>query len=92
MGYLSYALLKDGLERGKADWQPPDHAIWLREWLAWGVHQVPELYISEEDGKKGTPTQRGVKVNRSGAISLQMPSLFDFRADQEQGFMLEKMN
>ena len=51
MGYLSYALAKNGLQRNQADWQPKDGLIWLREWLAYGVEQVPKLYVALLDGK-----------------------------------------
>jgi hypothetical protein len=53
MGYFSYALVKSGLEGSQADWQPKDGAIWLREWLRYGVERVtPALFDfrTEQDG------------------------------------------
>jgi hypothetical protein len=91
MGYLSYALLKDGLEKGKADWQPPDNSIWLREWLSWGVKHVPDLYsVNANDPTPTTP--KGIEVNLQGTLPLQTPALFDFRPDQDQGLLLQKLN
>ena len=43
MGYLSYSLVRSGLERNEADWQPKDGIIWLREWLAYGPEQTPKI-------------------------------------------------
>jgi hypothetical protein len=43
-GLLSYALVEDGLKRGLADFKPrPDGKITIREWLEYGVAQVPAL-------------------------------------------------
>jgi WD40 repeat protein len=86
MGYLSYVLTKKGLEQNKADWQPQDGSVWLREWLAYGVEEVPKVYGTDTDPKN---TEKGVKVNRTGTISLQTPSLFDFRSDQDHGMTLQ---
>jgi hypothetical protein len=93
MGYLSYALLKPGLEKGEADWQPVDHAIWLREWLAYGVKEVPNLYNDrfENPDSAASDEERGVKVKLQGTWSLQTPALFDFRADQDHGITLQKV-
>jgi WD40 repeat protein len=94
MGYLSYALTKDGLERNQADWQPKDGSIWLREWLAYAVEQVPKLYTMNVDGKTA-PTadkNRGIRLNRPEIISLQTPSSFDFRTDQDHGMVMSSIH
>jgi uncharacterized caspase-like protein len=85
MGYLSYALVKDGISAGQADWQPKDGAIWLREWLAFGVEETPKLYGDVRAGdRQGT---RGVVAAFRGknTVSLQTPALFDFRSETDQG-------
>ncbi len=87
MGYLSYALVKNGIEAALADWQPKDGAIWLREWLAYGVEQTPKLY---GDVQAGDQKNRGVVAAFRGknTVSLQTPALFDFRAEQDAGLRL----
>jgi WD40 repeat protein len=87
MGYLSYALVKNGLEQNQADWQPKDGTIWLREWLAYAVEQTPKLYAAVRAGK--VPAFRGVVVNHMNVLSLQTPALFDFRTEQDHGFRLK---
>jgi hypothetical protein len=71
-----------------ADWQPKDGAIWLREWLAYGVEQTPKLY---EDMRAGDQGNRAVIAPSRGknAVSLQTPALFDFRTEQDKGLQLK---
>lgn len=51
-GLLSYSLLQDGIVRGLADSNTPkDGAVTTREWLAYAVKGVPELYKKVIEGK-----------------------------------------
>jgi WD40 repeat protein len=87
MGYLSYSLVKNGLEGNEADWQPKDGAIWLREWLEHGVDRVPRLYENVREGKD-TVSSRGIVMRHNNAVSLQTPALFDFRTAEDHGVQL----
>lgn len=42
-GFLTYALVEDGLKQGKADREPKDRAIDLREWLNYATEEVPKM-------------------------------------------------
>lgn len=83
-GLLSYALVKDGIEQGLADFRPRDGALWLGEWFEYGVERVPALAREVQDGAVAT---RGAAVrvrnagtrDATGNRGLQQPSLFDFR-------------
>ena len=95
MGLLSYALVRDRLEAGHADWHPKDEAVWLREWLQYAVQRVPELY---EALRTGTTSEfgkaaRGAKSFPRNANyehpSLQTPALFDFTAKDNQGVRIQ---
>jgi hypothetical protein len=91
-GLLSYALVKDGLNEKRADFDPVDKQILLPEWLKYEVKRVPELYaevrsgqvkgVGEKDAKL-TSYRRGVVVDYDAAgekdTEAQQPSLFDFR-------------
>jgi WD40 repeat protein/uncharacterized caspase-like protein len=44
-GLLSYALVRDGLEEGKADFRPADGRIGVQEWLEYALQRVPQLYM-----------------------------------------------
>jgi hypothetical protein len=90
MGYLSYALVKNGLEANQADWQPKDGAIWLREWLAYGVEAVPKLYADVREGRNPVAGNlKGIVANRNHGVSLQTPALFDFRPEPDRGVRLK---
>ncbi|GAB6197483.1 WD40 domain-containing protein [Lysobacter xanthus] len=84
-GLLSYALVKDGIEQGKADYAPVDGRIALPEWLHYALDRVPALAA---EVRSGAVASRGAApVVRNGAAlagppdtrALQRPSLFDFR-------------
>jgi dipeptidyl aminopeptidase/acylaminoacyl peptidase len=92
-GLLSYALVKDGLDEKRADFDPVDKQILLPEWLNYGVKRVPELYEevrsghvkgADEKGARLTAYRRGVVRVEDAATTktqagVQQPSLFDFR-------------
>ncbi len=73
-GLLSYALTRQGIEEGRADFKPQDSKVTLTEWLLYGVEQVPKLYI-EIDKESGKQTNaKGLRVVKQ----IQRPTLFDF--------------
>lgn len=84
-GLLSYALVRDGIEQEKADFKPVDKQITLREWLDYGVVDVPELYKQIATGKLKMVGKGSEEIDKPNAPSYQQhPSLFDFarkRAD-----------
>lgn len=81
-GLLSYALVHEGLEEGKA---AKDGKITMSEWLAYGAQEVPNLFNS---GKaKGVGGDEPTVKNTKDIIylgpdqappSYQQPVLFDF--------------
>lgn len=75
-GLLTYALLIDGIENGKADFNPQDNTLTMGEWLKYGVKRVPELYTPASEFKG---VQLIVRKYR-----LQQPSLFDFTRDKPE--------
>ena len=42
-GFLTYALVEEGLKQGAADREPKDRAIDLREWLNYATEEVPRM-------------------------------------------------
>jgi len=80
-GLLSYALVNDGLESGKADFQPQDQRITLAEWLNYAEQRVPGLAEEVIRGKLHGAGGRGAVLLRAqpdGKTALQQPALFDF--------------
>lgn len=75
-GLLSFALIQDGLVGEKADFKAKDGAIYVDEWLRYGVERVPQLFA---EGKKGAG--RILVQDAPGApqnLKIQQPALFDF--------------
>ena len=80
-GLLTYALLREGLMAGRANRDPVDDTIGLREWLDYGVDRVPDLYQELADGVVGSETGfKGVLLTGGAGAQrvAQQPGLFDF--------------
>jgi WD40 domain-containing protein len=80
-GLLTYVLVKDGIEAGKADFKPVDRRITVSEWLEYGEQGVPKLL--EVVGTKAKQADAPVELKdlvqkTSSDIKTQRPSLFDF--------------
>ena len=80
-GLLTYVLVKDGIEAGKADFKPNDRKITISEWLEYGEQGVPKLL--EDAARKAKQTDAPVELKdlvqkTLPDIKTQRPSLFDF--------------
>jgi WD40 repeat protein len=63
-GLLTYALVADGLDGQKADFQPKDGRVTLGEWLAYGVERVPDLHKRLQERRPlDDPASRGDSRN-----------------------------
>jgi WD40 repeat protein len=82
-GLLTYALVHEGLEEGKADFQPKDGKILMSEWLAFGAQEVPNLFNSGNGLKGEKPTVQSTRDiiylgPDQAPPSYQQPLLFNF--------------
>jgi hypothetical protein len=99
-GVLTYALVRDGLESGQADYKPKDESLTLQEWLNYGADRVPGLY---EDIRAGRVKALGGAASRDPIIRidgdanasflktgslLQQPLLFDFSKKQNHTLLI----
>lgn len=77
-GLLSYTLVVEGLERGRADFKPqPDGRVTLREWLEFGAAEAPRLHQRLAGGEApAAGRDAGAEGDAQGLG--QRPSLFDF--------------
>nr|MDQ3012170.1 caspase family protein [Acidobacteriota bacterium] len=50
-GLLTYALMREGLELGEADFKPKDRTITMGEWLAYAAERVPGLFEEVKLGR-----------------------------------------
>ena len=44
-GFLTYALIEEGLEQNKADDDPSDGSVMVREWFDFATRRVPQLQV-----------------------------------------------
>jgi hypothetical protein len=79
-GLLSYVLVHDGLQQGKADWRPVNHHITVGEWLAYGANAVPKFVPDEVKAQQSS-------ADSSQVFPVQTPALFDF--SKTDGFVLQ---
>jgi WD40 repeat protein len=48
-GFLTFALVEEGLKTNVADREPKDGQLLLREWLNYAVERVPQIYQEERE-------------------------------------------
>ena len=81
-GYLTYALVEEGLKTAKADSSPRDNVVSVREWLDFATERVPQLQeerIKARDLRvqSGSPSAGTVKNSSDdGIIDVQRPRAF----------------
>lgn len=79
-GYLTYALVAEGLKTPAADTAPVDGHVVLREWLDYAANRVPRLH--REGGE-----QRELVQDEDGA---QHPRIFYRREPESQPWLIAK--
>ncbi len=50
-GYLTYALVEEGLKKGAADMEPRDGRVAAREWLDYATERVPQMQLEKMQGR-----------------------------------------
>jgi WD40 repeat protein/uncharacterized caspase-like protein len=91
-GLLTYALVKDGIEAGKADFKPVDKRIMVSEWLLYGEQGVPRLLeeVSRKSKGRDAPAELKDLVQKTSAdIRTQRPSLFDFSRKRDEVLLVK---
>jgi WD40 repeat protein len=86
-GYLTYALIEEGLKRAAADNQPKDNQVMMREWLDYATERVPRMQESKmraaRDLKHNIAFVEGEeKVSEVDKRTLQRPRVF-YRREME---------
>jgi len=86
-GFLTYALVEDGLKQGAADRDPKDGSINLREWLNFATDEVPKMQDEHIlDALRGRGRYLNFAVDGIGAKdpkrNIQRPRIF-YRSESE---------
>jgi hypothetical protein len=81
-GFLTFALMEEGLKQGAADYEPKDNRVTLTEWLNYAADRVPRM---QEENMLDALRGRGRdipfavgedKVKNPGERSVQRPRIF----------------
>jgi WD40 repeat protein len=95
-GYLTYALVEEGLKNGAADTEPKDSQVLLREWLDYATNRVPQMQqekmaqgrqLQQEDV---TFVQGEENIKDPTKRSLQRPRVFYRRETEPQPFVVAR--
>jgi hypothetical protein len=86
-GYLTFALVEEGLKSGAADNQPHDNQVLLREWLDYATDRVPRMQEAKMRESRGVGlgvafVEGEQKVTDVEKRSVQRPRVF-YRREQE---------
>ena len=85
-GFLTYALVEEGLKTGAADREPKDGQVLLREWLDFATERVPQMQQNELDLQKKQGRQldriKFAEVDSGNERSVQRPRVF-YRRETE---------
>lgn len=82
-GYLTYALVEEGLKTLRADLDPSDGRVTVREWLDFAVDRVPEMQqlpaaspasVKVQPQPKAAPTARGRGGRRGRRQQQRQPA------------------
>lgn len=93
-GFLTYALVVEGLKNGSADEEPKDGKILIREWVDYAVARVPEMQEAALLGSRGLKivfVPGDEKVSDPSKRNVQRPRVFYRREVEPQPLIVEKL-
>jgi hypothetical protein len=92
-GYLTYALIDEGLKKNAADFDPRDGKVLAREWFDYAAMRVPEMQTGKM--QEGRDLHREIvflagdeTISDLNQRSVQRPRLFYRRELEEQPFVV----
>ncbi len=87
--YLNFALIEEALKEGKADSEPSDGNVMLREWLNYAVQRVPSMR-QEQIRKTKDLVDEEEKRTTSGRV--QQPRVFYRRENETTPLIVAKIS
>jgi len=93
-GYLTYALVEEGLKNAKADTRPRDGIVLIREWLDYAVERVPQMQaaiLQEPRGLKVVFVPGEEKISDPTKRNVQRPRVFYRREVEPQPMIVERV-
>ena len=93
-GFLTYALVEEGLKNAAADTEPKDGKILIREWVDYAVARVPEMQEAALAGSRGLKivfVPGDEKVSDPSKRNVQRPRVFYRREVEPQPLIVERV-
>lgn len=91
-GFLTYALVEEGLKTSLADREPKDGQVLLREWLDFATERVPQM--QQDDLLKRQLTQLTQEKKKTGDTgekdNIQRPRVFYRRETEPRPFVVAR--
>ena len=81
-GYLTYALVEEGLKTPIADTQPKDGVVIAREWLDFATERVPQMQEEKMSQGRGIGLEGEITFVEGEKRSVQRPRVF-YRREME---------
>jgi uncharacterized caspase-like protein len=93
-GFLTYALVEEGLKKLAADKEPKDGQVLLREWLDFATERVPQMQQDELDQQKKQGRQldriKFAEADSGNERSIQRPRVFYRRETETHPLVVAK--
>ena len=95
-GYLTYALVEEGLKTAIADAEPKDNQLLLREWLNYATNRVPQMQQDMiEQGRRGLGlevifVEGDEEIRDPNKRNLQRPRVFYRRETETTPLVIAK--
>ena len=89
-GYLTYALVEEGLKTSAADTEPKDGVVIAREWLDFATERVPQM--QEEKMAQGRGLGLEISFTEGEVRSVQRPRVFYRRELETNPLVITKPN
>jgi len=95
-GYLTYALVEEGLKTSAADIQPADGQVFLKEWLDYATQRVPQMQEEKLKEAQGRQLEQvvafvpGDEKTDPAKRNLQRPRVFYRREPGVEPFIVAR--
>jgi hypothetical protein len=92
-GFLTYALVVEGLTKSAADQWPQNGLVVVREWLDYAVERVPQMQTETLQGERGLKiafVQGEEKVSDPTKRNVQRPRVFYRREMKSEPLVIKK--
>jgi WD40 repeat protein/uncharacterized caspase-like protein len=91
-GYLTYALVEEGLKTPLADTQPKDGVVIAREWLNFATERVPQMQEEKMSQGRGIGLEGEITFVEGEKRSVQRPRVFYRRELETNPLVITKPN